>query len=112
MDLEDGLVDAVVAWESLFAGTDQGELSFRIAAAMAWLIERDPSERVILHREITKLYTTRSQILHRGRASRDVGAERDRAVDLGLKAVRALLERRPDLVKDENRGKALILTGD
>jgi hypothetical protein len=75
-DVEDGLVDAVIGWESLFAGTDQGELSFRIAAAMAWLIEPDANERVAVHREITRLYGLRSRILHRGRASRDVRLER------------------------------------
>lgn len=111
-DIEDGLVDAVVAWESLFAGTDVGELRFRIAAAMAWLIGQDADERLDLHREITRLYDDRSKILHRGRAGRDVTEERDRAVELGLKALRVLIERFPELVSDENRGKKLILKGD
>jgi len=110
-DVEDGLVDAVVAWESLFAGTDAGELNFRIAAAMAWLIGEDAEKRLELQQEISRLYASRSRILHRGRAARDVSAERDRAVDLGLQALRALLERRPALVDDENRGKKLILAG-
>lgn len=110
-DVEDGLVDAVVAWESLFAGTDAGELNFRIAAAIAWLIGEDAEERLKLQKEISRLYATRSRILHRGRAGRDVTAARDRAVDLGVHALKALLERHPALVGDENRGKRLILAG-
>ncbi|WCB96513.1 hypothetical protein DSM104299_05272 [Baekduia alba] len=111
-DLEDSLVDAVVAWESLFAGTDAGELTFRIAAAMAWLLGATVEDRLRLHREISSLYGVRSQILHRGRAGRDLTAERDRAVELGVQAITALLRDHPDLVADENRGKKLIMRGE
>jgi hypothetical protein len=111
-DLEDSLVDAVVAWESLFAGTDAGELTFRIAAAMAWLLGATVEERLRLHREISTLYGLRSQILHRGRAGRDVTTERDRSVELGVHAITALLREHPDLVADENRGKKLIMRGE
>jgi hypothetical protein len=111
-DIEDGLVDAVVAWESLFAGTEAGELSFRIAAAIAWLLGTDAEERLALHREIAGLYGLRSRILHRGGAGRDVSDERDRAVDVGVRAIKALLEEQPDLVPDENRGKKLIMRGE
>ena len=111
-DIEDALVDAVVAWESLFAGTDTGELSFRIAAAMAWLLGSDAEDRLKLRREIGQLYGLRSRILHRGRAGRDVSGERTRAVDLGVRALGALLEQHPDLIPDENRGKQLIMRGE
>jgi Apea-like HEPN len=111
-DIEDGLVDAVVAWESLFAGTDVGELSFRIAAAISWLLERNPEARLGLHREITRLYGTRSRVVHRGAAGRDVTPQRDRAVELGRAALLALLRDHPDLVADEDRGKKLIMRGE
>lgn len=111
-DTEDGLVDAIVALESLFAGTDSGELTFRIGASMAWLIGHDADDRLRLHREMGELYSLRSKILHRGHAGQDVSKERDRTVQLALRAVRALLEDHPDLVADENRGKKLIMRGE
>jgi hypothetical protein len=111
-DVEDGFVDAVVAWESLFAGTDHGELRFRISAAMSWLMGRTLEERLNLQREITGLYDTRSSIVHRGAARRDLTVERDRAVELGISAMLALLRNHPDLIEDENRGRTLILRGE
>jgi hypothetical protein len=111
-DVEDGLVDAVIAWESLFAGTDAGELSFRIAAAMSWLMGRTADDRLALHREITSLYGTRSRVVHRGVAGQDLTTERDRAVELGIAAMHALLRDHPDLVDDDNRGRKLIMRGE
>jgi hypothetical protein len=111
-DVEDSLVDAVVAWESLFAGTDVGELSFRIAAAMAWLLGTDADDRLAIHREISQLYGLRSRILHRGRAGQDISTQRDRSVELGIRALGSLLREQPDLVADENRGKKLIMRGE
>jgi hypothetical protein len=112
-DIEDGLVDAVVALESLFAGTDSGELTFRIGAAIAWLVGRTAEERLQLQREIGRLYSLRSKILHRGNAGQeDVTSERDRTVQLGIEALRALLTDHPDLVDEENRGKTIIMRGE
>jgi len=111
-DVDDGLVDAVVAWESLFAGTDHGELRFRISAAMSWLMGHTAEERLELQREIASLYDTRSRVVHRGAAGPDLTAERDRAVELGISAMLALLRDHPDLIDDENRGKKLILRGE
>lgn len=111
-DIEDGLVDAIVALESLFAGTDSGELTFRIGASVAWLIAGAAEERLELNREVGKLYTLRSKILHRGYAGQNVSKERDRTVQLGIASLRALLEDHPDLVGEENRGKIIIMRGE
>jgi hypothetical protein len=111
-DVEDGLVDAVVALESLFAGSDAGELTFRIAASIAWLVGESTEERLALHREVGGLYRLRSKILHRGQAGENVADARDRTVELATKAIRALLSDHPDLVGDENRGKTLIMRGE
>lgn len=110
--MEDSLVDAVIAWESLFAGTDQGELSFRIAAAMSWLLERSPETRLALHGEISTLYRAPSRVVHRGGTGGDVTPQRNRAVELGRAATLALLRDHPDLVGDDNRGKKLIMRGE
>lgn len=111
-DIEDGLVDAVVALESLFAGSDSGELSFRISAAVAWLIGRSAEERLKVQKELRDLYALRSKILHRGGAGQDVSSERDRTVKLATDAISALLRDHPDLVADENRAKVLIMRGE
>jgi hypothetical protein len=110
-DIADALVDAVVSWESLFTGSDSGELRFRISAAIAWLLADDGNRRLDLHREITRLYDLRSRILHRGVAEQDLAAQRDRAVELGCRCLRGMLERHPELISDKDRGKKLILVG-
>jgi hypothetical protein len=79
---------------------------------MSWLMGRTPEERLELQREIAGLYDTRSRVVHRGATGRDLTAERDRAVELGISAMLALMPDHPDLIDDENRGKKLILRGE
>lgn len=112
-DPSDGLIDAVIAWESLFAVGSQSELAFRIAASMARLLESSAASRGALHSEINTLYGVRSKVVH-GVAPSDPGqyrAERDRAIELGVQAVAALFEKRPDLIPNEDRSRDLILGG-
>jgi hypothetical protein len=41
-----------------------------------------------------------------------VSDERDRTVQLGIDAMRALIADHPDLVDEENRGKTIIMRGE
>ncbi|MDP8943387.1 MAG: HEPN domain-containing protein [Actinomycetota bacterium] len=110
-DPGDALVDAVIALEAIFAGTDQGELSFRIAAALAALLEPDDAgarERVF--KEARDLYAARSRIVHGQRPpTAEAGVLRDRAFELGTQALRRLYEHHPHLLGDDGRARRLIL---
>jgi hypothetical protein len=111
-DAADGLVDAMVAMESLFAGTSKSELTFRVAAAAAWLLEpADVDARRVLHKEVTKLYGLRSTIVHGGtvRSADQLPVQRDRAFALGRMALQALYARHPKLLTQDDRSLQLIL---
>jgi hypothetical protein len=110
-DPGDALIDAVIALEAVFAGTDQGELSFRISAALASLLEpSDPEARGSVFREARAMYAARSKIVH-GQAppTPEAGAVRDRAFELGTRALATLYEHHPDLLGDDARSRSLIL---
>jgi Apea-like HEPN len=112
MDPADGLVDAMIALESMFAGGSKTELTFRISAAMAWLLEpADSAARHLLHKEVAHLYGVRSRIVHGSpvKTANELPSLRDRAFTLGRRALRRLYECHPDLLDKDNRSVDLIL---
>ncbi|WP_433457761.1 hypothetical protein [Micromonospora sp. CA-248212] len=110
-DPVDGFIDAVIAWESLFAGTDQGELSFRICAAMAKLLFDGPADRLAEHKRLIRLYTKRSKVLHGAQniTVADAIESRDYAIRVVLECVRKLYLQHPDLLQDPDRSKKIII---
>jgi hypothetical protein len=109
-DPEDALVDAVIALESLF-GTREGEVGFRLAAALAFLFGNTEEERTALHKEVSELYKVRSKIVHGGHVPDELELQqlRQRALALALDALRSLFTTHAHLIPDEARGKRLIL---
>lgn len=107
-DPADALVDAVIALESLFG--EDAELTFRISAAVAWLlIPGDRGRRVALWKEVKELYGRRSRIVH-GRPSDPGDQERQRrATSLALECVRVLYRDHPELLSADDRATRLIL---
>jgi hypothetical protein len=109
-DAADALVDAVIAWESLFAGSEQGELVFRISASMACLLEDLRERRPQLQREIKKIYGDRSKIVHGApNPPAAVVESRRRAAELGIASLRRLILNFPALIDDDNRSSSLLL---
>jgi hypothetical protein len=94
----DSLIDAVIAWESLF-GTET-EVTFRVSAAMARLLRPPGQERRRLRTRLADIYRLRSKVVHGVevdpqqlvQASQDAGT-------LAADALRALIEDRPDLIQ-------------
>lgn len=110
----DALIDTVICWENLF-GSGQGETTLRISAAMAWLLEKDPSSRWQLQSDIKNIYKVRSELVHgkaptRQRDPNRLAAElRGRAIRLTIQALRRLYEDRPELIGDSARATKLLL---
>lgn len=98
---EDALIDAVVAWEALFGDTG-GELRFRIAASIAWLLGPSPAERQALFKLGRDIYDYRSKIVHgaRSRPHHQVLEHAAEATDTALRALRALYLRGGDILTD------------
>jgi hypothetical protein len=86
----DTLIDAVTAWENL-VGTDI-ETSFRVTGALAQILEPSFDLRRDRYKELRKIYTVRSKVVHGENPSRDqVQASADSAVATALDALRILL---------------------
>ncbi len=98
LDMLDAFVDAIVCWENLL-GTGEGEVTFRVSAAMATLLEEDdPERRGKLFDEARELYRERSGLIHGSREPDPAEAIklRDRAVEIAILAMRQVLDR-PEL---------------
>lgn len=108
----DGLVDAVICWESLFGV--QTETSFRVTASIAKLLEPDSlAGREELHKELKALYGVRSRLVHGGGEppQDQVVKLRKRAVDIGADCFRALYRDRDDLIalRADARGARILM---
>lgn len=91
IDARDSLVDAVIAWEGL-VGTDS-ELTYRVSASLAKLIETDVGKRRAVRKELANIYGLRSRLVH-GRA---VGFDKlsvaaENAIDYTIAALKCLYE--------------------
>ena len=109
-DRSDALIDAVTAWESI-VGT-RTETMFRVTAALAKLLEKESSRRAALRKELGKIYDVRSRVVH-GELVNSLGVweAADRAIDVCLRALRALFSRPEDWLtaKSNERADRLIL---
>jgi hypothetical protein len=104
----DRLIDAVIGWESLFGRST--ELSFRIAGAIAWLLEDNYDQRVALLAEAQEIYRKRGTIAHGGsHTSSELQHHASRAVELLVLVLRKLYSDRPELIGDRERAKRLLM---
>jgi hypothetical protein len=116
--LDDVLVDSVIAWENLVGGAP--ETTFRTSAAMACLLEQEPDARLLLQHRLAAIYGARSDVVH-GRLGGDVsrwqwrlskGEEKvgldavaNEALDVAMRGLKVMIERRPDLIKFNAAGR-------
>jgi hypothetical protein len=107
----DGFIDSVLAWENLFSG--RPETNLRVCGAIAWFLEPQVYERrSALYNELSKLYASRSGLVHGSVSFIDnAGSARNRSVQISVECLRNLYAR-PDLLgaKDSSvRGRMLML---
>jgi hypothetical protein len=65
-DIEDRLIDHMIALESLYLGKDQ-ELNYRLALRAAYLLGTDKNGRKTIFNEIREAYRLRSDLVHGNR---------------------------------------------
>ncbi len=110
IDRADSLIDAVTAWESM-VGTGT-ETSFRVTAALSKLIEPDARNRRAFRKELSGIYAQRSRVVHGDPLDQPaVDSAVDRAIEIGLKSLAAILSGPTDLLmaKSGERADRLIL---
>lgn len=112
LDTLDGFIDSIIAMESLF-GSDR-ETTFTISSAMAKFLKTDTDERLMLKKEIGKLYHERSKIIHGASfpTPQNIEEKRQRVIDLNIDVLRKLLYRRNDLIDctSAERSTKILLT--
>jgi hypothetical protein len=111
-DITDGFIDLVVIWENLF-GTKSGEVKFRIALSISKLLGETESERQRIFKQVSDLYTHRSNIVHGSRhySRREVEAFWEQSLELTTKVLKKLFYERPELLSfnSDTRSKKLGL---
>lgn len=110
LDPGDALIDAVIVWENL-VGTSN-EVTFRVSAALAKLLECDPSTRAALQKSLTKIYGLRSRLVHGVSIDQMELREASRdAIAVAIKALRASYKKGTDWLSlsSEKRSNRILL---
>jgi hypothetical protein len=107
----DALIDAVIALENLFGHGGTTEVIFRVTAAVAHLLEPDPTERAAFRSKLGKVYDARSKVIHGAAITAKVKLpeRKEEAIEAAIGSLRALFAERPHLISDTERGMRLIL---
>jgi len=108
VDHGDALIDAVMSWENL-VGTST-EVTFRVTAALAKLLEGDAARRRALRKALAKVYDVRSRVVHgvvvKDAVVRDAAKE---AIQVSIRALRASYRRGRDWLERDSAERADIL---
>lgn len=109
-DRSDALIDAVMTWENLL-GTET-EVSYRVCASLAKLLEKDVTERDTLYKNLSEIYKVRNGLVHGGtiHASKVNKACSD-AIEVAVRALRLSYLRGYEWLslKSRERSHALLL---
>lgn len=96
-DPYDSLIDAVIAWESLFGA--ESEITFRISASIAKLMHPAGEDRVELRKLASSIYGLRSQVVHGAITNPDKIRQTSKdAIEIGKSVIRSLVLRHPKLI--------------
>lgn len=109
-DVADSLVDAVIVWENLL-GTSH-EVTFRVSAALAKMIEATPPARREKKRELTEVYSVRSRLVHGAVVETDkIIKSYEIAIGAAIQALRLSYDRGPDWLSmsSEERSNRVLL---
>jgi hypothetical protein len=106
-DDSDALIDAVIAWESLFGAVSDSTL--RVSASLARLLHAAGPEREKARDRYSKIYNRRSLIVHgakRESTAQQIHQDSQDAIKAAVEAIRAILVKRPDLLALESKARS------
>ncbi len=111
---EDRLVDAVIAWENI-AGDTRDAVKLKTCAVLAYLIS-DVRSRASVRSELEVIYGVRNGIVHgltgKERTAENLWSHANRALDVALRALRALLTDRLEWLPIKKRFEHMYLGDD
>lgn len=110
----DQLLNAVMVWENLVSATP--ETTFRICGSLAWILAREPEERLQRFKHLSDIYSLRSKVVHGQEHLPAAKNELAYSVrPLTIEILRELVEHYPELIALKTapeRSKAVLLKGD
>lgn len=107
-DRSDALIDAVIAWESLFGAITESTL--RVSASLARLLHAAGAERELARSRYSKIYERRSKIVHGARTkttAEQIDEDSRTAIYVVLEVIRVLLTKRSDLLPLESAERSM-----
>jgi hypothetical protein len=114
-DPYDRLIDAVIAWESLFGGSTESTL--RVSASLARMMHPAGQDREVAGELYRKIYGARSDIVHANRTNTTIGKIEEygrTAIDVSLKIMADILTTHKALLplKSSTRSTRVLLGAD
>jgi hypothetical protein len=114
-DPSDKLIDAVIAWESLFGAANESTL--RVSASLARLLHSTDEDREAARKGYGKIYQVRSDIVHANETNTNaaqVDGYGKTAIEVSLEAIALLLTSRSSLLdlKSSTRSIRVLLGAD
>jgi hypothetical protein len=110
LDRSDALIDAIMLWENLVGSSN--ELTFRVTAAIAKMLEKDPSKRQALRKSLEQTYSVRSKVVH-GAAIDGPAVDKacTAAIDVAIRILRVCYELGPEwlAMRSNERADAVLL---
>jgi hypothetical protein len=113
LDRADALVDAVMVWENL-VGTST-EVSFRVTAALAKMLEPIPAGRSALRKSLGGIYNLRSRVVHGGVVEHsEIDKACTEAISVAIRALRASYRKGREWLRlgSTERADAILLEWD
>lgn len=110
IDKADALIDAVMVWENL-VGTSN-EVSFRVTAALAKLLEPDGKKRSSYRKQLSEIYGLRSRVVHGATVdAAAINSASTEAVAVAIQALRASYHRGREwlAMSSTERAEAILL---
>lgn len=104
----DGFLDAMIAWDSLFGSS--GEVAFKISISIAKVLRDSQDERKELQKEIAGYYRLRNDVVHGGGLKgRDITEIKNKCIIITLNLLRELYVENQELLSIEAAERSRIL---
>lgn len=106
---DDALIDAVMCWENIIGS--ESEITFRICASIAKLLTQDKDKKMELYRNLKKIYSSRSSLVHGSSNYKTEPDKTRQAIYYAILLINAVLEDSALLeMTSDKRSEYIMLT--
>ena len=104
----DSFIDGIIALENIF-GHGSGEIGFKLSMGVAFLLEDDSENIKNLQKQVTRLYSDRSKVLHGAKilTIEEEKNNKEKTLQILIDCLKHLYQNN-ELIADQERGKTII----